>query len=454
MIAHIRKPRIFFIIFILLVPLMFRPRIYGFDPVGYFSWVRSAVIDGNLDTTDEYHTFGNEDIAGQTITGYNHNPYAIGASLLWTPFFLVAHFFESGRAAMVQSPTPTGYESVYIILVSLGSLLYGFAAVLILYQLTRGYFDEFSARIAALCGWLATPLVFYMYSHPTMAHAVDAFANTLVVVAWIALRHSTIKQWFLLGAATGLAMLVRTQNALLIVIPTLVLLRRFWQTLRARPTDTSSSQKKGHAPLGGILISMTAYALGGLAGFWPQMLTWRIIYGHWIELNPYAHSDAGHFTWGQLWIDGVLFSTNRGLFIWSPIVILAVLGLILLFRRDRRLTVFLVWSLASQVTLVSMWSSPFGASAFGARLLLNNMPTYIFGLAAFIDWLKHHIPSTRAHTTGATAFILWNFLLIAQYVTGTIPRAGEFPIGDMIVGQFTVLPTQFSRLIQALLTRQ
>ncbi len=287
-----------------------------------------------------------------------------------------------------------------------------------------------------------------------MAHAVDAFANTLVVAAWIAFRRSSLRHWFLLGAATGLAMLVRTQNALLIVIPTLEHLRRFWQGLKERRSDPSSSPTASSASFGGIWLSVTAYALGGLATFWPQMLAWRVVYGHWVELNPYAYSNAGHFTWAQLWIGRVLFSTNRGLFIWSPILILGVLGLIPLFRRDRRLTVFLVWSLASQVTLVSMWSSPFGASAFGARLLLNNMPTYIFGLAAFIDWLKHHIPSTRAHTTGATAFILWNFLLIAQYVTETIPRAGEFPIGDMIVGQFTVLPTQFGRLIQALLTRQ
>ena len=67
--AFIRERRLLIIIFITLLPLLFRPRVYGFDPVGYFSWLRSAVMDGNFDTTDEYLRYGNERIAGATVTG-------------------------------------------------------------------------------------------------------------------------------------------------------------------------------------------------------------------------------------------------------------------------------------------------------------------------------------------------------------------------------------------------
>ncbi len=108
----------------------------------------------------------------------------------------------------------------------------------------------------------------------------------------------------------------------------------------------------------------------------------------------------------------------------------------------------------SQVSLVSMWATPFGAIAFGARLLINNTAAYILGLAAFLDWIKGKGVAKRAMALGTSAFIVWNFLLIAQYATETIPRAGEFPIEDLIVGQFKVLPTQFPRILQALLTRR
>jgi hypothetical protein len=118
------------------------------------------------------------------------------------------------------------------------------------------------------------------------------------------------------------------------------------------------------------------------------------------------------------------------------------------------LTIFLLWGFVSQVVLVSLWFAPTGASAFGARLLINNMPTFILGLAAFIDRLRARAWSMRVLHTTAALFIIWNFLLILQFVTETIPRVGEFPLGDMIAGQFTVVPTQFGRIVQALLTRQ
>jgi hypothetical protein len=403
---------------------------------------------------DEYAVFGNAAISGPTATGYNHNPYPIGTALLWAPFFLTAHIGENLRAALFDLPRPAGYESSYVFLVSIGSVLFGFATILFLYDLSRRYFGGPAAILAALGGWLATPLVFYSYSHPTMAHAADAFANTLVVLAWVALRRETPRRWFLLGAATGLAMLVRTQNALLILVPAIVLIGQLLKIIRGRNRYTSRSKREDGRTFRMWLVSAGAYIVGGLLTFWPQLVTWRIVYGSWIVGNPYSYSDAGQFYWGRLWIDRVLFSTDRGLFIWSPIIALAVLGLLPLFRRDRRLTIFLAWSLVSQIVLISMWSAPTGAVSFGARLLLNNMPAYILGLAALAHWLLERNWPLRRLSGAVAALIVWNFLLMAQYVTGTIPRAGLFPIGDMIVGQLTVLPTQADRILQALITRQ
>ena len=445
---------ILLVVFVILFPLLFRPGVYGFDPVGYFSWVRSAVVDGDLDTMDEYAVFGNAAISGPTATGYNHNPYPVGTALLWTPFFLTAHIGENLRATIFNLPQPTGYETSYVFLVGIGSVIFGFTTILLLYGLSRRYFGKSAATLAALGGWLATPLVFYSYSHPTMAHAADAFVNTLVVLAWVALRRDTPGRWFVLGAATGLAMLVRTQNALLILVPSIVLFGQLMNVLRSRGRIVSFSQSENGRTIRKWLLSVGAYSLGVLLTFLPQLFTWRIVYGSWIVGNPYSYSDAGQFYWGRLWVDRVLFSTDRGLFIWSPIIALAVLGFVPLFRRDRRLAIFLTWSLIGRIMLVSMWSAPTGAISFGARLLLNNMPAYILGLAALAHGLLRRNWPVWSLGSVTAALIVWNFLLMAQYATGTIPRAGLFPIGDFIVGQFTVLPSQADRILQALITRQ
>jgi hypothetical protein len=440
--VFLRERAIFFIIFLLLFPALFRPRIYGFDPVGYFSWVRSIVIDGNLDTTNEYLHYGNDAITGATITGHNHNPYAVGAPFIWSPFYLGAHLVETIRAALTNSPPPDGYGTLYVLAVSFASALYGFVAVLILHQLARRLYDVPTARIASLTAWLATPLVFYMYSHPTMAHASDALANALVFAAWFALGlNDRARNWFLLGLSIGLAILVRTQNALLCIIPAawlLVQLPAAWRTHTQRAW----------------FVKVGAFVIGGLLLASVQMLVWRLVFGKWIELSPYSYTaNAGEFT-GTLHLFEVLFSTDRGLFIWSPVLIFAVLGVIPLYRQQRRLAIFLAFNFCAQVVVVSAWSVYNGALSFGARLLLQSVPIYFIGLAACVDWLRRRRWSVRRLNWIGAAFIVWNFLLIIQYAVGTVPRTGPFPISQLIVGQFTVIPAQFGRIVQALLTRQ
>lgn len=440
--SFLRERAIFFIIFLLLFPALFRPRIYGFDPVGYFSWVRSAIIDGNLDTTNEYLHYGNDEVTGATITGYNHNPYAIGAPFMWSPFYLAAHLIESIRAALTDAPPPDGYGTLYVLAVSFASALYGFLAVLILYQLARRLYGVPTARIASLVAWLATPLVFYMYSHPTMAHASDALANALVFAAWFALGlNNRVRNWFLLGVTIGLATLVRTQNALLCIIPGVWLLSQI-------PAAWHNRTRRAW------LTMLAAFCTGGLLVASIQIVAWRMVFGKWLELSPYSYTaNAGEFT-GYFHILEVLFSADRGLFTWSPVIIFAILGLIPLYQQQRRLAVFLAFNFCAQVVVVSAWSMYDGTLSFGARLLMQSTPVYLIGLAACIDWLRRREWSVRRLSWIGAAFIVWNFLLIIQYAVGTVPRSGEFPIAQLVSGQFTVIPTQLGRIIQAILTRQ
>ena len=427
---------------ILLFPVLFRPLVYGYDPVGYYSWARTIVIDRDLDTTDEYHFYGNEATPGATPAGMNHNPYAIGAPLLWLPAFLVGHLSAVTYSLFVGLPAPTGYEFIYVFATSLTSPLLGLGALLIMYELAKGLYGCQVALLAVLLVWLATPFVFYMFSHPTMAHTADIFANSVLVAAWwVATRRSSARTWFGLGAALGLATLVRTQNAVALVF---ICCWWFWDAIRTRDR-TTVRQSLNH------LLSMTA---GGLIVFTPQLLVWRIVFGSWVVMNPYAFSNAGAFSLQDFAILRVLFSTDRGLFIWSPVLIFAIPGLVLLYRRSVAMAAFLTFCFIAQVTLVSLWSFPTGASAFGARLLLQNVPTYVLGLAAIIDALVRRYGHWRWLVAAGTLLVVWNFLLIVQFSVGTVPRFGEFPLSQLVIGQFTVIPENFQRIVEAILARR
>ena len=61
------------IVFVLAFLPLFKPWIHGFDTVGYYSWLHSAVIDGNLDVKDEFAHYGYGQERGITATGHTYN---------------------------------------------------------------------------------------------------------------------------------------------------------------------------------------------------------------------------------------------------------------------------------------------------------------------------------------------------------------------------------------------
>src|SRR5690242_6530102 len=62
------------------------------DSPGYFAYVRSLVLDHDLDFANEWAHWGLKPLP-TTPTGRMSNPYSIGPALIWMPFFLLAHVY-------------------------------------------------------------------------------------------------------------------------------------------------------------------------------------------------------------------------------------------------------------------------------------------------------------------------------------------------------------------------
>jgi hypothetical protein len=70
----------------------------------------------------------------------------------------------------------------------------------------------------------------------------------------------------------------------------------------------------------------------------------------------------------------LLFSTDRGLFVFAPIFLLALLGIYYLFRQNIALeSGILLALLATNVLLYSSWGDPWGGWAYGPRYLIPSM---------------------------------------------------------------------------------
>ena len=434
--------RLVVVIYLALFIPLFRPVMSFSDPVGYYSWARSLLIDGDLNVANEflYYEMGKMPV---TATGYTHNQWAAGSSLLWLPGMLAAHVSVSALEPLGIPIVADGYSWPYLGAASLTSTVAGLGAVLISYHLARKLFGGFAALLASVVIWLASPLVFYQYHQPLMSHANDACLGALFVwVWWTARDHDFSPRWMLLlGVIIGVAVWVRPQNAILLLA--VLLESAFDLALTIR-------RGVGKAGAGRAFRRIMPLSMGFAVLFLPLMLFWHEVYGAWL-VNSYQAVGGGDFDWRASHVWEVLLSTNRGLFVWTPVALFSVIGVRWLFQVDRRLTRLLCSIALLHLFVISSWSVWYGGHAFGPRFWVALTPFFASSLAALVNHLDGTLRAPRSLLLGlGSAFVVWNFLLMLQYSTGLVAPTGPVDLGALIRNQFAVTPKMLEQLVRRL----
>ena len=81
----------------------------------------------------------------------------------------------------------------------------------------------------------------------------------------------------------------------------------------------------------------------------------------------------------------ILFSPENGLFMISPILLLAIFGFKRLWRLNRWLTILILNLWLINLLFYSTWHLPWGGSSFGPRFLIPLIPTLSIPLSLMID---------------------------------------------------------------------
>src|SRR4029077_12775748 len=121
----------------------------------------------------------------------------------------------------------------------------------------------------------------------------------------------------------------------------------------------------------------------------------------------------------------VLFSSNHGLFSWTPVVLLSSAGLFIFWRWQRSAgTPFLAAFLAFYL-FISCYPDWAGISSYGNRFFVSLTPLFILGLAVFFDRsappFRSPPPALAAAIALLAVFTLWNAGLIFQWGSHLIP---------------------------------
>ena len=155
---------------------------------------------------------------------------------------------------------------------------------------------------------------------------------------------------------------------------------------------------------------LAAMGLALLLVFIPQMAAWQVIYGEFL-LTPQG---GGFMNWTNPAIGSVLFSLNHGLFTWTPVVVLAMIGLRRLILRDAVVGWSALAILAQAVYINAAVSDWWAGEAFGARRFIGYTAFMALGLAAFFSgrFWKARPALVRWSATG---LVVYNMLFFVQY---------------------------------------
>lgn len=420
-------------------------RMTASDAIEYYAYDRSLYFDGDLDFTNDYQGFYDRNPKGlanfkagfidkRSPSGRAINNGPIGSAILWAPFFLAgdaaARALHGAGAAIMRD----GFSLPYIWAVSLGSALYAGAALVLTYLLARAITDQTAALWASLVIWLGTPALFYSHLAPTYAHATSWFAVSAFLVVWYRTRiRRSWRAWAALGAFGGLVAMVREQDVVFLLVPAVDELLRLAPGLRRH--DRAWLNDVATTALGGIAMGCCA-----VAAFTPQLLVYRALNG---KFRPSSEvSDKLH--WNAPNALRVLFDPGHGLFLWTPILLFAVVGLGLLIRRDWRLGCALAVGFILTVYLNGAFQTWTTAGSFGARRFIVCSPIFAIGLAELFRRYAERAEGQRAAIRAwvpvvVALAILWNGGLILQYVRLDMDRQRlDWP--RVLTNQFTAVP--------------
>ena len=369
------------------------------DGRAYFLMVRSLVIDWDVQFQQDVASFG-----------YNGGvmSYALGTPLLWVPFFLAAHVWLGVRNLFGADYSMDGFFNPYQRASGFGTLILGMIALVVIDRLLRRHFSArlatFTTFTVAIGGWLA----WYMAVDASWSHSASALSVAMFVSYWDATRKArTGRQWAVFGLLGGFMILVRWQNIFFAVFPLADAIGEYWR-IRSHG-DWSSFVER-------LRVHVSALACAFLV-FVPQLLVWQFGRGHWLDVPASDHQ----IFWDSRFFWDTLFHLDRGIFTWTPLMAFAVLGVLALWKQDRRFAGLLLVAFALQVWINgTLW---WGDHGFGARRFSNCVVIFAVGLAALLDWSRRR-PLVAPAFLVVVMVVLNGFFMREVHVTSLQQEGG------------------------------
>ncbi len=363
---------------------------YG-DAVWNLPTAFSLIYEGNIDLS-EYQTLIDQvglDYTLHYVDGTPYNTYPIGASLFAVPFAAAAdwgaHLISVNLRLLSGQILLAGLDMLIASVTVAGTAAF-------LYLIARLYLANQSALLIAFIFAFCTSAL-SVVSRGLWQHGPSMLMLSISLYAL--LRARELSRFLVLsGFALAFAYIIRPTNSLSVIILSLYVLLVFRQKIIL-------------FVLGAALISLLFFYLN------------YTVYGQ--PFSPYFVSyflpaeDVRGLVNGLL---GNLISPNRGLFIFSPVLLFSLVGIGIKLRSRslRGLDFALILIILLHWFLMSSYRNWYAGYSFGPRYMSDVLPYFAFFLIPFFA----NLPSLRKTAFYLTAglLVITTFLSLAIHFRG------------------------------------
>ncbi len=352
------------IIYVLLFMVFKKPyeewdRVINSDGKGYYGYLTALIIYHDLDYKfiedyeSKYYPADHsvfkdfrEEFRGETV-----NKYFPGLAILWLPFFLLAHFLSY----LLGFPTD-GYSIIYQYSIAFATLFYlGLGLKLLQKLLLRTGAKEREASFIIFAIALGTNIVYYAIVEPSMSHIYSfALITGFIYFSLLAIEEGRLNRYILAVLCYGLTVIIRPTNGIIIfIIPFLAgSFNRFREFTNRFFKDSKT-----------LFYSLLTFTLIILI---PPVI-WYAQTGYFFV---YTYGNEG-FNFLHPHIYKILFSYNKGWFVYTPIAFISFFGFAGLYKESRFRFTVLALLLVVHIYITSCWWVWHYTSKFSQRVFID-----------------------------------------------------------------------------------
>ena len=345
----------------------------------------------------------------QRLFGDRHSPadaYQFGEAIGWIPFYLLGKLIAlSGIHSVGGKPFVAG-------VVALSGSVFALTACAVLVPLIKRLRLPHPTLILVLA-FFGGPLWFYGSFAPGHTHAMETTViGAAVLLLYFELQTPKGSIWLELGMGVLLAFAMAIRYFLGPAAVAFILGLAFYRRWRAAAVVTAT-------PLVSLALLAVVAEIG--AGGILKGAAYRGS-GSESALNVLVLAPLNPFR--------MLFTQHRGLLIWSPVTILAIVGFVRLMRHrpDQRpflsICAFTAFMLTASYALAPYWDG--GYASYNQRYLTALFPFVVLGLGGIVDWRPRLVVSLAVVCVAWTmALGFYEGLSIAYLNRGVV----QFPEG-------------------------